>query len=185
MTYLHCRCLVEVTKDLDPDVASHVEARVLPGAGVQTVGEFRRAVTRAVLALDPADSADRQHPCRRERRVECYPCADGMATVWTLLPAADAETVMTCLDALAGRVNDPGDDRTMDQRRADALIDLAVDALDRVPTAGVAARPSRSASRYRHCWDSMSNLVTWPGTGRSRPRWPANSPPTPPAPGAA
>ncbi len=134
VSYLHCRCLVELTKDLDADLASHVEARVLPGAGVLTVGEFRRAVIRAVLALDPADSAQRHTRAAAERRVQSFPGADGMATLWALLPAADAEAVLACLDALAGRVADPADERTMDQRRADALTDLAIDALDRVPT---------------------------------------------------
>ena len=131
LTYLHCRCLVEQTKDLDTDLASHVEARVLPGGGSQTVGEFRRAVTKAILALDPADATERHRRAAKDRRVDCYPGEDGMATIWALLPAPDAQAVLTCLDAIAGRHTD---ERSMDQRRADALADLALDALDRVPS---------------------------------------------------
>ena len=131
VTYLHCRCLVEQTKDLDADLASHVEARVLPAAGSQTVGEFRRAVVKAILALDPADSSERHQRAAADRRVECFPGEDGMATVWALLPAPDAQALMTCLDAIAGRATD---ERSMDQRRADALTTLALDAVDRLPT---------------------------------------------------
>ena len=131
VTYLHCRCLVGLTRDLDADVASHVENRVLPAAGAQTVGEFRRAVVKAILALDPADSGERHRRAAADRRVECYPGDDGMATVWALLPAVDAAAIMTCLDAMAGRAID---ERSMDQRRADAMTELAMSALDRVPT---------------------------------------------------
>ena len=82
--------------------------------------------------MDPADSTERHQRAATDRRVDYYPGEDGMATIWALLPAADAQAVMTCLDGLAGRVP-ATDDRSMDQRRADALTNLALEALDRVP----------------------------------------------------
>jgi hypothetical protein len=67
-----------------------------------------------------------------ERRVLITPAGDGMAELWALLPAEGAATVNTALDAMAYQpIHHPGGDgRTADQRRADALIDLAINALD-------------------------------------------------------
>lgn len=141
LTYLHCRRLVEATKDLDADLVGHVQDRVLPGAEMQTVGEFGRAVAAAILALDPADAGERHRRAAADRRVEHFPGQDGMSTIWALLPAADAQAVMTALDTLAGRVS-PEDERSMDQRRADALTDLALDALDRVCPTQHGRRPT-------------------------------------------
>ena len=62
------------------------------------------------------------------RRVVRTPDSDGMSGIWMLLPDAGASTFMTAIDALGRRV-DRDDPRTMDQRRADAAIQLAIDAL--------------------------------------------------------
>ena len=53
ITYLHAVKLVEAVNDLDDATAAAVEARVLPRAAAETVGQFAAAVQRAVLALDP------------------------------------------------------------------------------------------------------------------------------------
>jgi hypothetical protein len=51
-----------------------------------------------------------------------------MSGIWMLLPATGAIAFMTAVNALAGRCP-AEDDRTADQRRADAAIQLALDAL--------------------------------------------------------
>ena len=56
------------------------------------------------------------------------PVADGMSEIWMLLPDAGATTFMTAIDALARRVG-CGDERTADQRRADAAVQLALNTL--------------------------------------------------------
>jgi hypothetical protein len=129
--FLHCRNLVEATGHLDDDTALRVAARVLPRAAEQTPAEFRRAVKRAVAALDPAGETERHDAAAERRRVVCSDEPDGMASVYAYLTAAGAQVLMTCLDAAAGRRTD---ERSMDQRRADALVDLAADGLDRVPS---------------------------------------------------
>jgi hypothetical protein len=62
------------------------------------------------------------------RRVVRTPDSDGMSGIWMLLPDCGASTFMTAIDALARRVQ-ADDPRTADQRRADAAIQLALDAL--------------------------------------------------------
>jgi hypothetical protein len=53
-----------------------------------------------------------------------WPEADGMATVLAYLPAAEATGVYAALDEYARRAGGAGNERSMDARRADALVDL-------------------------------------------------------------
>src|SRR6266511_1424239 len=61
---------------------------------------------------------------RADRRVVLYPMDDAMAELRAYLPAADATRVYRKVDQVAHAAAGPGDGRTMDQRRADALTDL-------------------------------------------------------------
>ena len=59
----------------------------------------------------------------------CFtPRPDGMSELWALLPAEGAAAIEAAVDALAS-VTSADDPRTLDQRRADALVDLGVAAL--------------------------------------------------------
>jgi hypothetical protein len=51
-----------------------------------------------------------------------------MSEIWMLLPDPGAATFIAAVDALA-RNRQPGDDRTADQRRADAAVQLALNTL--------------------------------------------------------
>jgi hypothetical protein len=72
-----------------------------------------------------------------QRRVVRTPDGSGMSWVSMLLAAAAATTLMTAIDSVARRCA-PGDERTADQRRADAAVQLAVDALRGTGTGTVA-----------------------------------------------
>ncbi len=126
--YLHAMSLTETTYGLDADVASAVQARVLPRAGGQTLAEFKRSVRRAVHTLDPARVEEQRAHAMTERRVCVTAREDGIAELWALLPAEGAAAVMAAVDALA-TVTSATDDRSADQRRADALVDLGIAAL--------------------------------------------------------
>jgi hypothetical protein len=125
----HARHLGEATMALDDPSAADVEARVLAQAPQQTLANFRRAVTRAVLTAAPRDGEQRHAQAATARRVARAPQGDAMSTIWMLLPDPGATVFMTAIDALARRTR-PGDERTADQRRADAAIQLALDALN-------------------------------------------------------
>ncbi|SBW28709.1 HNH endonuclease [Candidatus Protofrankia californiensis] len=75
-------------------------------------------------ACDADGAHRRQAQRRRERQVHISPVEDGMAELWALLPAADAQAVYQRLDTLARRAATPDDPRGMDARRADALVDV-------------------------------------------------------------
>ena len=104
-----------------------------------------------------------------------------MAGIWANLPAAGAQLLMDRLTAMANQCCDH-DARTMDQRRADALVELAAGGspASRSPS----NRTSRSPSPCRRCWSWTTSPANWPATAPSPPPWPANWRPTRPAPGA-
>ena len=58
-----------------------------------------------------------------ERKLVFTPGVDSMASLWALLPAVHARQVFDTVNAVA-QVAGRDDVRTMDQRRADALVDL-------------------------------------------------------------
>ena len=126
----HARHLAETTafNALDDQTATAVEQSVLEKAPDQSLATFKRAVRRAVLAVAPKPAEERHEQAVTQRRVVRTPVADGMSEIWMLLPDTGATTFMTAIDALARRVS-CDDDRTADQRRADAAVQLALNTL--------------------------------------------------------
>ena len=108
---------------------------MLAGAGHQNLAAFKRSVRRAVLAADPRGTEQRHEAARADRRVALTPTADGMAELWALLPAEGAASLMAAVQSLADGA-EPGDPRTADQRRADALVELGCCALSGQSRAG-------------------------------------------------
>jgi len=123
ITYLHARKLAEAVVSFDAKPTGEIEERVLGRASDQTVGQFSASVRRAVFAADPRRAEQRHTDALAERRVVVIPQPDGMAELWAWLPAEGAALVKTVLDSLAS-TKTPGDGRMIDQRRADALIDV-------------------------------------------------------------
>ncbi len=82
LTMLQARALVDAVLPLSDLAADAVQARVLPRADQQTVGEFRRSVMRAVLSLDRDAAETRHERAVADRRVDLFPGDDGMATAW-------------------------------------------------------------------------------------------------------
>lgn len=152
LSYLHAMALSEGVEQLDPASAVAVESAVLDRARRGTVGQLRRAVRRAVLAVDPAGAEDRHAQALTSRHVELWDLEDGMAAIYAVLPADGALIVRTALDALAqrgrtapsdgasgGDVADPDppegesrpvDDPGLDALRADALVEICRQVLD-------------------------------------------------------
>ncbi len=108
--------------------AAAVEAAVLPKAPQQVLANFKRSVRKTVLTVAPKPAEQRHTEAVTQRRVVRTSVADGMSEIWMLLPEVGAATVMTAVDALARR-SPPDDERTADQRRADAVVQLALNTL--------------------------------------------------------
>jgi hypothetical protein len=122
LTYLQARKLAEAVTPFDHATCGVIEEKVLRQAGQQTLSQFTATLRRAVLSADPRSAEQRHADALAERRVVITPADDGMAQLWALLPADGAVMVGCVLDALAVKV--PGEVRSADQRRADALVDV-------------------------------------------------------------
>jgi len=121
--------LLAETDHLPESIAATLHDAVLPGAPTMTVPQLRAQVRKVETTLDPAAAAGRHERARADRCVRLVHAPDAMAWIHALLPAPDAMTVVTALDALAA-ASDPRDPRGVDARRADALTDLCRHHLD-------------------------------------------------------
>ncbi|MDT7561824.1 MAG: hypothetical protein QOG76_448, partial [Pseudonocardiales bacterium] len=123
------RAVVEETMVLDESLLAEAERRILARAAGRTTGQLRADARRVVARLDAEAVRRRAEQARRERSVRLIPEPDGMATLAAYLPAHEAVAAYGVLDGYARRAGGPGDDRPMDARRADALVDLLLDQL--------------------------------------------------------
>ena len=131
ITLAKARIIDAETLNLTDEHTAAVETQVLAKARQQTPGQVRVATRRAVLRADPAAARERAEQARRERGVRMWPEPDGMATLSAYLPAADAVGVFAVLDEHARQAGSASDERSIDARRGDALVDLVLD-----PTGG-------------------------------------------------
>lgn len=116
------RVIVESLEHVAMSVALEVEERVLPTAAGATTTQLRRQIARLLEEIDPADAAERHEHARRKRcvtRPRALP--DGMASMTATLTVDAAVRLDACLQAAAEAARADGDDRSVDQLRADAL----------------------------------------------------------------
>jgi hypothetical protein len=125
VTWPQANALMEITAGLEPEAARAAQARVLPRLPHQTTAATRKALHRAVLAIDPHAAHKRHTSETKKRRVALYPEPDGMATLALYAPAQTGAAVMAALDVHA-KERKQGDERNLDQRRADVLAQLVL-----------------------------------------------------------
>ena len=118
------RMIVDRTAVLAPEACAGVECRVLPLVRGRSKGRLETIVDREVIIADPAAAENRRQKAVTDRGVDHRPLKDGMALINALLPADAAVKVFTLIDLIA-EANKGLDDRTVDQRRADAVADIA------------------------------------------------------------
>lgn len=140
------RVLTEELLAVPEQARAAVAAHVLEVADGRTAAQLRSRIRRAALAVDP-DAARQAHVrARRDRHVELHPVHDGMAWIHAFLPAPEATAVHTALTAMAD-AQGPDDDRPMDARRADALVDAVTRWLDAGTSPDGTPLPSRQRRR--------------------------------------
>ncbi len=125
------RVIAEGVGRLDEETAAAVVERLLVRAPNQTAAHLRRSTERAVQIADPVAVEQAHQQAVEERRVVLTPTLDGMAEIWALLPADKATALFMAVTALADQAKAPDDLRTIDQRRADVLGDLATTVLEK------------------------------------------------------
>ena len=146
------RRVADAVVGLDPVARAVVDQRVADDAAAgRSAARFTARLRRAVLAAAPPRAEAAHEAAFADRGVTVRPAGSGMAWFGARLAAEDALTVAGCLDALASTplAADPQargvpavdplapetsrvDDRTADNRRADALVGLCRSVLDRL-----------------------------------------------------
>ena len=121
ITYLHAMKLTEAVAPFDTETTTKIEQRVLRRAPEQTLAQFGTSLRRAVIAADPRRAEQRHEDAVAERRVVFTPQDDGVTELWALLPADGAALIEAVLNSLG---NAQTDNRSADQRRADALVEV-------------------------------------------------------------
>ena len=90
----------------------------------------REKIKQAVLDVAPRAAADRAEQACRRRRVRFSAGPDDVMEMFAVLPAVQGVRLQGSLDVAAARARTPGDERTADERRIDALVDAVVAAVD-------------------------------------------------------
>ncbi len=130
------RAIAEATAMLDEDAARAVEARVLPFAGGQTMGQLRAALRRAVITADPKGAERRRQEAERRARVELYPDTEGTASLAGYnLPGVRATAAMARVSALARALKASGADGGVELLRAQVFLGLLLGTLPYIPPA--------------------------------------------------
>lgn len=114
-----------------PASLERLDHEVVAIATTRTVTQLRRWLARFVDRTEP-DQAERRHrDARRERCVYVQTGEDGMSWLSALLPSTQAAAIDTKLEKAARAMvstHQGSDDRTHDQKRADALSDVLLGA---------------------------------------------------------
>ena len=125
------RILVNELADLPLPLALGVQEAVLGEASCRTPSQLTKDVARTMFALDPGGCSAHNDAAARGRRVDRPRVLPrGMAGLWAVLPAVGATRLDNALDALARGARAGGDPRTLDQLRADLLVDLTTGEID-------------------------------------------------------
>jgi hypothetical protein len=119
------RVIVDQTLHVEPPVARFVADEVLGSARFLTTGQLRARISRLVIIVDPDAAKKRYEDGLADRRVTCAANPDGTANLFGLsLPAAQTHAAMRRINRLARAARCGEDPRSMDQIRADVLIDI-------------------------------------------------------------
>lgn len=119
------RVIIDQTSHLDQETARQVADIALERAGTQTTGQLRARIQRLVIAVDPDSARERYEVRLLDRRVVIEATEAGTANLFGLdLLTADTNAAMRRINRLARSAKTADDHRTLDQIRADILLDL-------------------------------------------------------------
>lgn len=113
----------------DQEKRAEVEAQLLDwmAGRVTTPAQLAAKARRLGLLLDARDSARRLAEAVRRRGVFARPDhAEGMAQAVALLTVPEAAALVDALGRYADALDEPGDERTRNQKMADCLLDLVL-----------------------------------------------------------
>ncbi len=119
------RTIVWQTTHLDDDTARAVTDRIIGDAPDLTTGQLIARIRKLVISVDPDSALLRYEQAVMDRRVVVEPTDSGTTNLYALdLPPDRAIAARRHIDRLARSLRRSGEDRSMDQLRADVYLDL-------------------------------------------------------------
>lgn len=157
----------------DVETARRLVDAVIDQAPRLTTGQLRARLRRLVLAIDPQAARRRCATAVTTRRVESFDNPDGTGELWgRSLPPQDTAAVWQRLTAIARSAKTAGDPRSIDQLRADALLDL-------LAGEGVAVGGPITSHTAGLPNDEAEPAEPEPASPGWDPAWPSQPPPDP------
>ncbi|NNC92800.1 MAG: DUF222 domain-containing protein, partial [Acidimicrobiia bacterium] len=119
------RVLVDETQHVTDAIAQSAIEQLLPEAPGLTTGQLRYRIAKLCLDADPEAARKRYERSVTDRRLELRPTCSGTADLCGLdLPPHIAASISRWIHKEAINLKNLGDDRSMDQLRADIYLDL-------------------------------------------------------------
>lgn len=119
------KTMLRGTEHLSIAHARAVVEELLPEATDLTSGQLAAALRRRCVEIDPDDAQRRYEEAVADRRVVAEPTVDGTGNTHALdLPPQRLASGMRNLNRIARNLRGPDAERSMDQLRADVLLDL-------------------------------------------------------------
>ncbi|CAB4996923.1 unannotated protein [freshwater metagenome] len=112
-----------ISEGLSTFAIQEIESRALAHAEFHTPGQVANKVRHEIAKLAPKNFEESVAIARDSRRVTCYNDVAGMATIVAILPAPDAKTVMSAIDAYVQREKN----QSRLSQSSDSLIDNSDD----------------------------------------------------------
>ena len=127
-TLRHADAMLDALAGCTDEVQEQVLALVLADEEVRTPYQLRKAITAALFVAEPDRLLDRQQRLHERRAVTVVDDLDGSASVWVNGTKTGAAEMLACIDAHVG-IAEPGDTRTLGQRRYDFVHGLLTGAV--------------------------------------------------------
>lgn len=152
ITERHADLLVAAVSEVEPELRERVLEPGLALAEAEPVGTFRRKLRALAEKVRSATLTERYARAVTRRRVAIEPDADGMGWLHLYAPLVAIHAAHARATAIATTIttrtaesptSETGDTRTLDQVRADVIVDLLVDGT--VPAHPAAARGVRAS----------------------------------------
>lgn len=144
------------TIDLPIATARTIVDAVLPNAPNLTTGQLAARLDRLRMEIEPDEAQERYEHAVNDRRVVMEPTPAGTANLYAFdLPPDRASALMRRLNRAARSLRNNGDQRSMDQLRADVFLDLC--------TGGTADSPSEGTVDISVHLETLLGLNDNPG----------------------
>src|ERR1700736_3173442 len=128
ISFEHALTIARQLKDLPESAEPAAQTELLRAAAESDPQELRKLGEEIRHRDDPEGMARQAYRQHQKRRLRLFDHADGMLGIEGALPAPEGMKLRTCLESLIG-IPVKGDERSQDQRQADALIELCSGAI--------------------------------------------------------